>query len=263
MKDLIKIASLLVAGVFILVASGSSFAQHPQRNPRMGKKKPPAAAMKPEKRGGFAQQNPRTGQRQNKLGANRGGQNDGANPNRAGGNGQALNPNQNPKTGPNHQLGAIQQMRQRIARDIGVTPEQDQRFRMINQTHDDEIVATGRRVRQANQALDRAMMSEQYNESEVEKRIDEFADARREQARLNARLRFEVRKVLTPEQIRKFNEIQRERRRQQQQQRLLEMEQQQQGSQDQQPPGQAENLDLINLLVSSPPDEGSAGASPK
>jgi hypothetical protein len=71
-------------------------------------------------------------------------------------------------------------------------------------------------------------MSEQLNEGEVNRLADEFAVARADQIRLEARVRTEVRKVLTTEQIQKFNQLQQQIRERQQQIRQQRMQEDQQ-----------------------------------
>jgi len=118
-------------------------------------------------------------------------------------------------------------------RQIDIKPEQQVRIREINQSHDDEIRASGRRVRQTRQALDQSLMSEQLDESEINRRAEEFAAARAEQIKMEARLRMEVRKVLTTEQIQKFNQLQQQIRQRQQEIRRQRMQD------EPQPPGSA------------------------
>lgn len=119
-----------------------------------------------------------------------------------GGN-RPLNPNQIKK----------QQLRQRVMQAIGLTGGQRMRIQEIRRSHDDEVIAAGRRVRQARQALDRAIMNEAYNESEVRRSTEALADAQADKIRLESAIRAQVRGVLTPEQVLRFHELQREMRR--------------------------------------------------
>lgn len=119
------------------------------------------------------------------------------------GRNRPLNPNQIKR----------QQLRQRVMQAIGLTAGQRMRIQEIRRSHDDEIIAAGRRVRQARQALDRAIMNEAYNESEVRKATEALAAAQADKIRLESGVRSEVRGVLTPEQVLRFHELQREMRR--------------------------------------------------
>ena len=106
-----------------------------------------------------------------------------------------------------------QQLQQRVMQAIGLTNEQRARMQEIRRGHDDEVIAAGRRLRLARQALDRAIMSEPYNESDVRRATDALAEAQAEKIRLDARVRSQVRGVLTPEQVRRFHQFQRQIRR--------------------------------------------------
>jgi len=125
-----------------------------------------------------------------------------------------LNPNQLKK----------QQLQQRLMQAIGLTPEQRSRMQEIRRSHEDETLAAGRRLRQARQALDRAIMSEPYNEAEVHRATEALATAQADKIRLDASVRAQVRGVLTPEQVQRFHQLQREMRQQIQQEREQERE---------------------------------------
>jgi Spy/CpxP family protein refolding chaperone len=125
-----------------------------------------------------------------------------------------LNPNQLKK----------QQLQQRLMQAIGLTPEQRSRMQEIRRSHEDETLAAGRHLRQARQALDRAIMSEPYNEAEVHRATEALATAQADKIRLDASVRAQVRGVLTPEQVQRFHQLQREMRQQIQQEREQERE---------------------------------------
>lgn len=110
-------------------------------------------------------------------------------------------------------------LQQEIIRRINLTDEQRIRLRDIIRGQEQDLLAAGRRVRLARNALDRAMMSAGFDEAEVNRLADEFASAQADLIRLQARRRAAVRSVLTPEQMIQFNEMERELRRRQQQRR--------------------------------------------
>src|SRR6185503_18589037 len=143
------------------------------------------------------------------------------------------------------------QLQRRVMQAIGLTPDQNSRIRDIHLSHDDERIAAGRRLRQARQALDRAVMSERYDESAVRRATEELASAQGDKIRLESRIRSEVRNVLTTDQVIRFHQFEREFRRQMRQQQL---EQQQQMLEERQentrPPQEFEQLDLMSLLFS-------------
>ena len=159
-----------------------------------------------------------------------------------------------PQIGRNRPLGPNQirkqQLQQRLMQAIGLTAAQRMRMQEIRRSHEDELAATGRRLRQSRQALDRAIMSEPYNEAEVRRATEELAAAQAEKIRIDATVRSQVRGVLTPDQVQRFHQLQRDMRR--------EMKEQQQKEQDKEQglnksiaPGsnaQPEEVDLLSLL---------------
>ena len=155
-----------------------------------------------------------------------------------GGRNRPLNPNQLRK----------QQLQQRVMQAIGLTPAQRMRIQEIRRSHDDDVISAARRIRQARQALDRAIMNETYSESEVRRAIEALAAAQADKIRLDANVRGQVRGVLTSDQVQRFHQLQREMRR--------DMKEQQQRDQEKEmgPRGagtsKLEDIDLADLLLS-------------
>ena len=153
-----------------------------------------------------------------------------------------LNPNQIKK----------QELQRRLMQAIGLTPEQRMRMQEIRRNHEDESLAAGRRLRQARQALDRAIMSEPYSEAEVRRATEALAGAQADKIRLDASVRAQVRGVLTPDQVQRFHQLQREMRQQ--------MQQEKQQERDSRPPGPgasrsfgprgSDDADLVSFLFS-------------
>src|SRR5205085_11297938 len=177
--------------------------------------------------------------------------------------GQRRNPNRGVNRPPlnepqvNRQPGANQAKKQRlqqlVMQRLGLTPDQRVRMQEIRRNHDDEVISSGRRLRQARAALDRAIMSESYSEDAVRRATEELATAQADRIRLQSRIRAPVRGVLTTEQVQEFNRLQREMRREMQQQRR-EMQERQRGLAEPinpplPPPLDESDLDLIALLM--------------
>jgi Spy/CpxP family protein refolding chaperone len=143
--------------------------------------------------------------------------------------------------------------RQQVLRQIGLNQEQQDRMAKIRNTHDDEIVSSGRRMRQAQRGLDDAMMNPQYNPAEVNRHIEELAQAQAERVRVMQRVRAEIRQVLTPEQVMRFNQVQREMQQKQQELKRIEMLQQtspeKSPSGDQNQSSQAPALDMVDVFI--------------
>lgn len=142
-----------------------------------------------------------------------------------------------------------QQLQQRVMQAIGLTPVQRMRIQEIRRSHDDDLIAAGRRIRQARQALDRAIMNETYSESDVQRATEALAGAQGDKIRLESNVRSQVRGVLTPDQVQRFHQLQREMRR--------DMKEQQQKDQEKQlgPQGavnapKPDDIDLADFLLS-------------
>jgi Spy/CpxP family protein refolding chaperone len=154
------------------------------------------------------------------------------------GRNRPLNPNQIRK----------QQLQRRVMEAIGLSPAQRLRIQEIRRSHDDDVISAGRRIRQARQALDRAIMSETYNDPEVRRATEALAAAQSDKIRLDANVRSQVRGVLTTDQVQRFHQLQREMRRdmKEEQQRDREKEMGPQGSRA----PKIEDIDLADLLLS-------------
>jgi Spy/CpxP family protein refolding chaperone len=155
-----------------------------------------------------------------------------------GGRNRPLNPNQLRK----------QQLQQRVMQAIGLTPAQRVRIQEIRRSHDDDLISAGRRLRQARQALDRAIMNETYSESEVRRATEALAAAQADKIRLDANVRAQVRGVLTSDQVQRFHQLQREMRRDMKEQQERDQEKEM-GPQGADPP-KLEDIDLADLLLS-------------
>ena len=159
--------------------------------------------------------------------------------------GRQQNPNQARK----------QELRRRLMQAIGLTPEQHQRMQEIRRGHEDEAISTGRRLRQARQSLDRAIMSEPFNDAAVRQATEELAAAQADKIRLESRIRAQVRGVLTSDQVIRFHQLERQIRREMRQQQQQEREQMQQGlnAPEQRLPVAPEDVDdLVGLLLFAP-----------
>jgi Spy/CpxP family protein refolding chaperone len=147
-------------------------------------------------------------------------------------------------------------LQQQLMQAIGLTDDQRARMADIRRSHEDALISAGRRLRQARQALDRTIMNEQYDETLIRQRTDELTEAQGNMVRLQARVRAEVRSVLTSEQVAKFNELERRLRRQRREQRQREnqINNENENTTDPRIPPDVEELDfneldLVSLLI--------------
>lgn len=165
------------------------------------------------------------------------------------GNQRGINRQGQPRLNQNQRKKRLQQM---VMQAIGLTPDQHARIRDIHLSHDDERITIGRRIRQARQALDRAIMNERYDEAAVRRTTEELAAAQAEKIKLESRLRSEVRNVLTTDQVIRFHQFEREFRRRMRQEQLQQqqqmMEEKEMGSEGTRPPQEFDQLDLMSLL---------------
>lgn len=145
-------------------------------------------------------------------------------------------------------------VQQQLMQAIGITEDQRLRMDAIRRDHEDEIISAGRRLREARRGFDRAIMSEQYDEALINRHVEELAAAQADVIRLQARIRGQVRGVLSPEQVMRFNELERRLRRQQRGQKEMEKEMGPRGQNSPLPRGSAEipQPDLISLLLNLP-----------
>ena len=142
-----------------------------------------------------------------------------------------------------------QQLQQRVMQAIGLTDPQRMRIQEIRRSHEDDLIAAGRRIRQARQALDRAIMSENYDEAEVRRATETLAAAQSDKIRLDSNVRSKVRGVMTAEQVQRFHQLQRQMRRD------MREEQQRQKDKETGPEGRSDDVrqvdnDLVVFLLS-------------
>jgi Spy/CpxP family protein refolding chaperone len=130
--------------------------------------------------------------------------------------GRALGDDERPRRGIRRALGnpgERRKMQEQIMRAIGLRPDQVARMNEIRRGFDDEIIASGRRIRETRRALDRVIMSERFDQESFDRHAEEYAKAQADNVRLQARIRAQIRGVLTPEQVIRFNELERKLRR--------------------------------------------------
>ena len=90
---------------------------------------------------------------------------------------------------------------------LGLSPEQVQQIRRMNQGRRIEIVRAQHRVGEATKALDAAIYADTFSEADYQARLREFHVAQAEVARLRFESELSIRKVLTAEQLVKFRDL--------------------------------------------------------
>jgi uncharacterized membrane protein len=84
---------------------------------------------------------------------------------------------------------------------LRLSPDQQQRVRMILEENKIERQSINRRVREANVALDQALDAESIDENAIEQRINELAAAQAAQMRMRIHTEMKIRRELRPEQL--------------------------------------------------------------
>src|SRR5437870_11162536 len=90
---------------------------------------------------------------------------------------------------------------------LNLTPDQVQKIKIIYADTKDQRQAVNIRIRQAQRSLAEAIDSSTPNETLIEQRSRELADARADAARLRSLTEARILQVLTPEQRAKLREI--------------------------------------------------------
>ncbi len=94
-----------------------------------------------------------------------------------------------------------------LARALRLTPEQARRMQEIRRQEGPAMQSARRQVMAYRRRLNDAIYGEETSEALVEQRARELAAAETELTQLRARLQYRIRAVLTPEQVRVFNEL--------------------------------------------------------
>lgn len=100
-------------------------------------------------------------------------------------------------------------VRQNVLMQLGLSREQVQQIRRLNQERKPLMDEAQRRFREANVALDLAIYSDQTSDADVEARLKDVQLAQAEVAKLRFANEYAVRKILTPEQLVRFRELRR------------------------------------------------------
>ncbi len=99
--------------------------------------------------------------------------------------------------------------RPNLLAELGLTPEQVQQIRRMNQERRPAMMRAQHRMREANRALDLAIYADAVSDSDFQTSLTEFRAAQSELARLRFESELAVRKILTPEQLVRFRDLRR------------------------------------------------------
>ena len=97
--------------------------------------------------------------------------------------------------------------RPNLLAELGLSPEQVQQIRKMNQERRALTMRAQRRMGEANRALNEAIYADNFSDADYQVKLKEFQAAQTEVDRLRFESEVSVRKVLTPEQLVKFREL--------------------------------------------------------
>lgn len=92
-------------------------------------------------------------------------------------------------------------------RQLGLTREQLQRIRRLNQERKPRMDDAQMRLRRANRALDEAIYSDTATDAEIEQRLKDFQAAQADVVRIRFTGELGVRRILTSEQLMRFRAL--------------------------------------------------------
>jgi Spy/CpxP family protein refolding chaperone len=112
-----------------------------------------------------------------------------------------------PPDGSKPQVDGRKNEKPNFLRQLGLTPEQFQQIRRMNQARKPEMDRAAVRLRMANRALDETIYADTVDDAGFQARLRELQAAQADMARLRFTGELGVRKVLTPEQLARFREL--------------------------------------------------------
>lgn len=92
-------------------------------------------------------------------------------------------------------------------RQLGLTRQQLQRIRFLNQERKPLMDAAQLRLRQANRSLDEIIYSDNAADADILARLKDFQLAQAEVAKIRFMNELSVRRILTPEQLTRFRQL--------------------------------------------------------
>ncbi len=98
-------------------------------------------------------------------------------------------------------------IRQNLLRELDLTPDQIRQLRILNAQRNPLMQEAQRKLREANRNLDQAIYADVIDEADLRLKLKEVQTAQAEVSKIRAMSEFEVRKVLTPEQLARFRDL--------------------------------------------------------
>lgn len=113
------------------------------------------------------------------------------------------------ETPPNDEPNQVQppKARPNLLRELGLTPEQMRAIRRLNADKKADVQEAQRKAADARRNLDAAIYADTVNDDEVKMRLEEFQKAQLEVIKIRSSVEYEIRKILTPEQVVRFRAL--------------------------------------------------------
>lgn len=110
---------------------------------------------------------------------------------------------------PNDQPNYAQELKARpnLLRELGLTPDQMKAIRRLNMEKKADVQDAQRKAGEARRNLDLAIYADNINDDEVKMRLAEFQNAQLEVIKIRSNVEYEIRKILTPEQVVRFRQL--------------------------------------------------------
>jgi Spy/CpxP family protein refolding chaperone len=99
-----------------------------------------------------------------------------------------------------------------LIRALNLTPDQMGRIRVMQREFGPTLVAAQRAVRQRRIALEDAIFNPNSDEAAIEQLAKELAQAEGRALMIRTKMQFQIRQILTPEQLKTFNDLRNENR---------------------------------------------------
>lgn len=122
--------------------------------------------------------------------------------------GQAA-PNQNQRPGLDAIFRGFYESKLLI-RALNLTPEQMGRMRAMQREVGPSLITAQRIIRQRRAALEDAIFNPEADEAAIEQLAKELAQAEGRALLIRTKMQFQIRQILTPEQLKTFNELRNE-----------------------------------------------------
>lgn len=123
----------------------------------------------------------------------------------------AQNPNQNQRPGLDAIFRGFYESKL-LMRALNLTQEQMGRIRTIQREHGPTLITAQRIIRQRRIALEDAVFNPNSDEATIEQLAKELAQAEGRALMIRTKMQFQIRQILTPEQLKTFNDLRNENR---------------------------------------------------